>query len=1527
MSTGGLEHDMSPDMPTEPAEMQAASPRAAARALLGVGGMEVSMGHQSGAMGTAMASREGGILSGFSTPGRDMPRSSEEIDGKALREVLRGFSGLEKMGIKVPIFSGGDINEWFEWKEKFITYLRVGGLGHLVRGGRGVIAPEENNAFFTVLSSHTAGSANSRVRVAARDRMDGMASWSALCHRYEGEINDIVDSKYRVILNARLKEGDDPDGYILKITDAVQTLYRLRHPLEDHFVIRSMMEHLPQDYAAFVTSMGVLDKPDFVTFCLRLRHYYKHAIKPKKKSTPAPPTRNEKAFATTDSEEAGGTGRVVACWRCKEPGHKRFECPLKNKANKTDGKADGKTDGKTDDKTNGKTDDKASVKVGKDGKKHVNFVIKDGEHEQAWAADGSADVESMFLLDSGSSMNIVTDKKGLRDLRPVSKEVMVGGKNFLRAEAIGTFHGHMTDSTGATVTVKIPDVAYIPDFGQCILSTGRMEERGVGVNFNPKLGPVGVRVGDVHFPIVKVGVMKFLDLKPSVEEESEEQERSFPTQVSIDSLWHGRLCHVHHGAVKVLAKLGLVPSELSKVEGCAACVKGKQTARAAPKKSESRASAPLDLVHTDPLDMGCVSREGYKYGLIFTDDYSRWREIYFLRHKSEALAKFKEFCDKMRARTGGKKVKGLRTDNAKEYLARDFKDYCVKAGIWQQFSGEYAPQQNGVAERTQRTVTEMVRTLLEDTGLSKMDWPVLASLAVYELNLLPTKALSSSKVPIPFYHFFGKMPKLDHLRTPGCSAHVKLPDRERGKLNAKSVEGVLVGYDESNRHRYHIMDPVTGDMRKSVHVVFHEHLKPARDLLAASGGGEPEGDMVSEGELSDGVTSAGSSDDDRSDDEASGDSDEGSDVPSDAKPPDDEVSQGSEELSGDESLGGAGLDGDVSSDDAAKTRSSRRLNKKQRHKHASERAVRRESTPVGAGESGGPGSVGADEGDDAPRKSTRTRAVRAPRMEDFVYRAVLSHMSMEQVFVALDKAAGDPSTFTEALRSSEAKEWRDAMDKEIKSLRDNMTFEVVKRPRGKHVIKVKWCFKRKKNELGQVVRHKARVVAKGFTQVQGRDFKETFAPVPNITCMRLVLALAALKNWFLQSMDVETAFLQAPMEEEIYVEQPEGYKVFDPGGEELVWRLRRSLYGLRQSSRNWHRAIDKWMRSYGFKPSRADPCVYVMGSEGTTDGILIVVLYVDDLSIAGSNLQTIERFKKAISRRFAMKDLGELKWMLGFEVVRDRGARTIEIKQSAYFDQVLERFGMENCKPVSTPAEGILRRAGADQGAEVNDREYMSIVGCLIYASIITRPDLAYAVQSLCRHMSAVTQEHRVAAKRVLRYLRGTKDMGIKFGVGFKAGSAELVGFSDSDYACDLDSRKSTTGYLFMLNGGPVCWSSRLQSTVAKSSAEAEYMAMSDAAGEAMYLRQLLKDLGYRQRGPTTLHEDNQGAIAMGENSTSSGRTKHIDVRYHYTREKIEKKKICLEYVPTQDQLADILTKPLQRVKLVELRRKVAGYE
>jgi hypothetical protein len=249
---------------------------------------------------------------------------------------------------------------------------------------------------------------------------------------------------------------------------------------------------------------------------------------------------------------------------------------------------------------------------------------------------------------------------------------------------------------------------------------------------------------------------------------------------------------------------------------------------------------------------------------------------------------------------------------------------------------------------------------------------------------------------------------------------------------------------------------------------------------------------------------------------------------------------------------------------------------------------------------------------------------------------------------------------------------------------------------------------------------------------------------------------------------------------------------------------------------------------------------------------------------------------------------------------------------------------MSDCKPVATPAQGVLARAGPEEGAA--DIGYMSLVGSILYAALVSRPDIAYAVQALGRHIQASTVVHHVAAKRVLRYLTGTRDLGIKYSVGGASGGALMEGYSDSDWAGDVDTRRSTTAYVFMIAGGAMSWSSRLQATVALSSTEAEYMSLCAAAQEAIYLRQLLADLGYEQREPTVIYDDNQGCVALAQSDRINKRTKHIDVRYHFVRERVESRELKIKYVPTEHQLADMLTKALERVKMEKLRMKVLGY-
>ena len=516
-----------------------------------------------------------------------------------------------------------------------------------------------------------------------------------------------------------------------------------------------------------------------------------------------------------------------------------------------------------------------------------------------------------------------------------------------------------------------------------------------------------------------------------------------------------------------------------------------------------------------------------------------------------------------------------------------------------------------------------------------------------------------------------------------------------------------------------------------------------------------------------------------------------------------------------------------------------------------------------------------------------------------------------------DSRADDPKSYKEAMVSKHADQWKEAMKSEHDSLMENDTWKLVPRPKDRNVVGSRWVYVVKKDEHGKPIKYKARFVAKGFSQVYGKDYFELFSPVSTPTTIRTIFCLSAYLKWKMHGMDANTAFLNAPVQEEIYVEQPEGFAVKGPNGEDQVCKLDKSLYGLRQSPRNWNETIDEWMVNYGLCVSEVDPCLYV---KGQGEDALVVVLWVDDLIIAARDLVKIEDFKRAISSRFKMKDQGPLKGILGMSVAHNEETGTVVMSQRAYMETMLQRYGMQECKPIGTPAEGDLLRdskAGPDKG-------FMSIIGSLLYAAMISRPDISFPTQRLGRHLQATNEEHRKAAKRALRYLKGTLDKGITYGMRERSGIT-LEGYCDSDWAADKDTRRSVTGYVFTINGDPISWQSKLQPTVALSTTEAEYMAVGAAVQEAIFLKRLLASLGFKQQGATVIYVDNSGCIAMSKNPVFHKRTKHIDIRWHFIRETTERGDVKLEYIPTGEQLADPLTKALPKGKLQELRTKLLG--
>jgi hypothetical protein len=521
----------------------------------------------------------------------------------------------------------------------------------------------------------------------------------------------------------------------------------------------------------------------------------------------------------------------------------------------------------------------------------------------------------------------------------------------------------------------------------------------------------------------------------------------------------------------------------------------------------------------------------------------------------------------------------------------------------------------------------------------------------------------------------------------------------------------------------------------------------------------------------------------------------------------------------------------------------------------------------------------------------------------------------DEVHFALMASEGDPTTFNEAIDCHDRESWVNAMMEEMESLEKNSVWELVPKPKDRKIVGCKWVFRKKEGiHENEAPKFKARLVAKGYSQKEGVDYNEIFSPVVKHTSIRVLLALVAQYDMELEQLDVKTAFLHGDLEEVIYMAQPEGFK--EAGNENLVCRLKKSLYGLKQSPRQWYKRFDSYMLKIGYKRSEYDCCVY---SHVFNDGtIILLMLYVDDMLIACRDMSKINELKRLLGREFDMKDLGVAKKILGMEIKRDRKAGKLWLSQKRYIHKVLEKFSMLDAKAVSTPLAShfvLSAKQCPSTDAEMEEMvkvPYANAVGCLMYAMVYTRPDISQAVSVVAKYMANPGKEHWNAIKWILRYLKGTKELGIMF--ERQHGETNIVGFVDSDYAGDLDKRRSTTGYVFTCADGPISWRSMLQPTSALSTTEAEYMAITEASKEAIWLRGLVNDMGLKQNS-VLLKCDSQSAIALTKNQVFHARTKHIDIRFHRIRDWIISGEVSIEKVHTDENASDMLTKPVTKDK------------
>ena len=509
---------------------------------------------------------------------------------------------------------------------------------------------------------------------------------------------------------------------------------------------------------------------------------------------------------------------------------------------------------------------------------------------------------------------------------------------------------------------------------------------------------------------------------------------------------------------------------------------------------------------------------------------------------------------------------------------------------------------------------------------------------------------------------------------------------------------------------------------------------------------------------------------------------------------------------------------------------------------------------------------------------------------------------------------GIPSTHKQAMSSPHAHQWQVAENNEIHSLEKKNVLKPSILPEGQHLLTTRWIYRVKYRQDGSIDKFKARLVARGYEQILGIDYDETFSPVVRLTSVRIILALSIQHNLILHTMDVDTAFLNAPLEEEIYIRPPTGFTL-PPG--KTCFKLIKALYGLKQSPRAWNIHLNGHLEKFGFKKLISDTCVYIKRYE--SDLICIIAIYVDDLLIAGSNITIINDIKNLFKSSFQMKDLGPINNLLGCRILQNMTIPTISMDQSFYTKNILKTFFPEGINPTEVPMSKDTVLSVADCPTSDEEKEnmfkfpYRQAVGSLIWLASGTRPDIAYAVSQVARFNANPGIVHWKAVVKIFRYLQGTTNMGIKYSpTPHESELLNVIGYSDSDHARCVDTRRSITGYMFMMSNGPISWQSKQQTSVALSSMEAEYMALCAATQEAIWLRMILTDFDRRFNESVVIHEDNQSCIEYTKNPTQYKRTKHIDQKYHFVKDEVLMGTIKITKIATNDNLADIFTKPLE---------------
>jgi hypothetical protein len=920
------------------------------------------------------------------------------------------------------------------------------------------------------------------------------------------------------------------------------------------------------------------------------------------------------------------------------------------------------------------------------------------------------------------------------------------------------------------------------------------------------------------------------------------------------NIWHSRLGHLSDSRLHLLHHV--IPEfSAESNKACFVCPLAKQHKISFP-TSITYSTHIFDLIHCDIWGpFSTPSSNNSKFFLTIVDDYSRFTWVFLMQNKSQTRLLLKSFFHLVETQFN-LKIKCLRTDNGSEF---NMPDFFSSKGVIHQLTCVETPQQNAVAERKHQHLLNVARALRFQANLPLHFWGECVLTAAYLINRIPTPILSNKT---PFESLYSAIPQYTHLRVFGCLCYASTISRDRSKFDPRARACIFLGYPYGVKG-YRLYDTSLNTFFISRDVIFHEDIFPYSSSTFSS-----KSSCTNQNVIPTFIHSI-----------------DNSVLTSHPTSPPESTSTSFSPSSHDDS---------TLSIPSAPPRSLRRSTRtRAQPSYLQEYHCQLAAASLPAQSSSKSMTEASTSGNSFGLSSFLSYDKLSPTQKSFSL-SVSSHY--------------EPRFYHQAVKIPH---WCDAMKSEIDALELNKTWQLTSLPPDKKAIGCKWVYKVKLKADGSLERYKARLVAKGYTQSEGLDYYETFSPVAKLTTVRCLLAVAAAKNWHLHQLDVNNAFLHGELDEEVYMELPPG---FGAKGGSQVCKLTKSLYGLKQASRQWFAKFSNTLIKLGFIQSKSD---YSLFTRLDGSSFIALLVYVDDIVLAGNDAKAISVFTQLLNQQFKLKDLGDLKFFLGLEIARKSSG--ISVCQRKYALDILDDSGLLACKPSKFPMDSNLRLS-KHEGLLLDDpTSYRRLIGRLLYLTI-TRPDLVYSIQVLSQFMSQPRQPHLDAATKVLHYIKSAPSQGLFFPA---SSDFKLKAFCDADWAACPDTRKSVTGFCLFLGDSLISWKSKKQQTISRSSAEAEYRAMAVACCEIMWIKSLLSDLQVSFSQSALLFCDSKAALHIAANPVFHERTKHIDIDCHLVREQIQQGAVRTFHVKSEHQLADIFTKPLGSVPFSAITSKM----